>query len=684
MANDTVNLASTGCTGYDTEGPDMFYKATFTAGKNYKIKLTPASGYNPALYVLSSCTKPAGACLSGADSGYSGGVEEIVFSPTSSGVYTIAVDTHYASSDSYATGKFTLDVTEFTAPQGDVCNKPLPLTLSGGKVTTSGDTIKATNTVKFSSSSGCTATTGAGPEVFYSVNLTAGTSYKLELTPSSSYNPAVYVFTSCASPLGSCLGGANGASNGSAEKLFFTAKTSGPHIIAVDGAYSSSSGSGTFSLSLSEFKVPANTICSKAQALKLVSGKATVSGDTAGAIDEYNTVKCGGSALKGPQLYYSVQMKANQAYKLELNPTFYSYLYVFPAGACSSAASIDAACGSKGKTGDKYGTIYSGSPKSIMFTPSTAGPHVIAVDSTSSTSSTYSGKFTLDVSEFATAANSTCAKAQVLKLVSGKASVKGDTTGAKDEYSTLKCGTSSTLLGSQVYYKVTLVGGKSYAITLKPTFSSYLYYFSATACGNATSIGTACGSKGSTGDYSSVSANGTGTLIAKPATTTTYVIAVDAYSSSYYGSFALDVGEFNAPAHDSCKTAKKITLVSGKATVKELKIGATNKLSKCGTMSLPATDLWYRFTPIVGKTYKITFKPVGTNGGRFGVWDGSHNCVASAVETACGVLGSKYVTKGSTGTTSITSKGGDIYFVADGILNSLYDVYDYTFEIEQQ
>ena len=140
--------------------------------------------------------------------------------------------------------------------------------------------------------------------------------------------------------------------------------------------------------------------------------------------------------------------------------------------------------------------------------------------------------------------------------------------------------------------------------------------------------------------------------------------------------------EFTPAANDTCATAKVVTLVSGKATVTDSKkINASNTMSACGsTTGLTATDLFYKFTPVIGKKYKITFAPKGT-GGRYGVWDGNHGCDATKIVTACGVLGSTYVSSG-TDSKTITSTAGDIYFVADG-LGTYYDVYDFSFTIEQ-
>ena len=676
-ATDKVKLTSTGCTSKATPGGDLFYAVDLIKGKNYRVTATPSSSFNVAAYVFTDCTKVAATCLAGADSQYSGSAEKVLFSPPSSGTYLIGVDSQYTAGSSLSYGSFSLTVSEVITPKNDTCASATAMTFSGGAASAKGDTTNASDKVNFTSTSSCAKSTAKGGDLFYSASLSTGKSYKVEVIPESSYDTVVYVYTSCSSAAATCLAGADSKSSGGTETFIFTPAVNGTHYFAVDS--DSASYSGKFTLKVSEYVKPTNGTCAKAHAIPLPC--AAIQGDTMGSTNEYSTnIKCGGSsAFDGPQVYYQLDLKANQTYKIGINPTFTAYMYIFPKTACGTAATIEAAC--SGTDGVKGGSFYSGSVKYMYFTPKKAGAYILAVDSTSDS---YNGSFKLYVSEFQTAKNYTCAKAQAMTLVSGKASVKGDTTGVPDEHSTLKCGTSSTLLGAQVYYKVALSAAKAYTFTLKPSFYSYLYFFPATACGDATKIGTACGSSGKTGNYTSVSSGSTGTLTFAPATSGDYIIAVDAYSASYFGSFSLDVAEFTPPANDTCKMAKVLTLVGGKATVTAVKVGATNKLAKCGSQTLPATDLFYKFTPVVGKTYKITFKPTSNNGGRFGVWDGSHNCVDSAVETACGVLGSSYVSSGSTGSLSITSKSGDIYLVADGISSSMYDVYNYSFEIAQQ
>ena len=85
-ATDAVNLPTSGCTGDDAEGGDVWHKVTLTAGKSYLISSKAASGYDHALYMLSSCANPT----------------------TTTATYYIAVDTSYITTSSYASGSYDL------------------------------------------------------------------------------------------------------------------------------------------------------------------------------------------------------------------------------------------------------------------------------------------------------------------------------------------------------------------------------------------------------------------------------------------------------------------------------------------------------------------------------------------------------------------------------------------------
>jgi len=689
--------------GYSTytffKGPQVYYSFAATAGKTYRILLKPDATFYSYMYVFpksdcGSASKINASCGSKGvlgdykyvSSSTSGG-GSIYFKAPKTQTYIIAVDSSNTTSSYY--GTFKLEVSDFKTASNFKCSAARKMTFVSGKASVKGDTTGVLDeyaTVK------CGSYTMDGPQLYYEFSTKADRMYKVSATATNS-STYMYIFpkTACGSATSISTACSSGGATGtyvyvsytSGGSMVFNPGKAGTYLIAMDNTYTK--GPGPFTIDIEEKQVATNGTCAKAKALTFTSGKASVTGDTTGVADQYSgKVNCGYSTytfFKGGQTYYSFVATAGQTYRLDLTPTFYSYLYVFPKSECGTAAKINTACGSKGVSGDyKYITSSGGS---LYFKAAKTQTYVIAVDSTSSTSSSYYGTFKLDVSKFKPATNGTCAKAKALTLTGGKVTVSGDTSGTTDEYTTLKCG-STIMDGPQVYYSFTAKAKQGYLISLSPKFTAKMYVVRAASCGSATTMSTDCSSSGSTGDYGSASSGSTGSISFKSTTGGSFIVAVDSTASTTAGAFSMTIKEFKAPKNDTCATAKKITLVSGKATVTDYKTGASNKLAKCGSTSLPATDLFYKFTPITGKTYKITFKPVGTNGGRFGVWDGAHNCVSSAVETACGKLGSKYVTKGSSGSLSITATSGDIYMVADGILTSLYNVYDYTFEIAQQ
>ena len=676
FASNSINLPSTGCTKKDTEGPDMFYAADLKAGQAYKIKLTPATGYDAALYVLSSCASTA--CEAGVDTAYSGSAESLTFIPKATKTYYIAVDTNYAASSTYAAGKFTLDVEEYNPPKGDSCAKPIPLTFSGKTATASGDTSTFSSSVALTSSS-CTTYSSPGNDAFYSVTLTGGKAYKVTLTPASTFDSMLYVFTNCSNVESSCVGGHDNIGSGNVESVKVNPSTTTTYFIGVD-SYSSSQ-KGKFTIKVEETAPPpTNSKCAGAKTISMPGGKGTLTADTSISLNEYgSTVSCHSTYTYylAPQLYYKQLMKKGLTYKFELSPTFYSYMYLFPMSACGAATKINTACKS-GSTQGGYVYVSSGSTGSIVYTSPVDQWMVVAVDGSSAS---YSGKFTLNSSIVKKATNDTCATATPITLTAGKGKASGDTTGATDTSgATVKCGGSSTFAGKDVFYSVNLKAGQAYSIGLTPKFTGYVYVFRKSSCGTLGKIQADCASTGLDGDYKgSIYSGSTGYIKFKPVKGGDYIIAVDSTSTSYNGSFDLTVDEFKAAANDTCATAQKVTLVGGKATVTGTKgPTASNWLNKCGTSTVAATDLFYKFTPVTGKSYAITFTPVG--GGRFGVWDGNHACASSAVATACGILGSTFVS--SSGTLTITAKSGDVYFVADGI--SGYDNYKFTFSIVEK
>ena len=439
-------------------------------------------------------------------------------------------------------------------PAHSWCATPKKLALSGGKITVSGNTSGAANQYPTLS---CNNPNGPwpGPQLYYQVALQANKTYRATLTPGKGLDAALYAF-----PAGTACGAAAvdnactayssdviGAGAAGVEKVTITPTSAGDWVLAVDSH--SKTASGAFTLTVAEHAPPANTACAKATEIKLSAGKGSVSGDTSGATNEYgNNISCGGyTYMAGPQLYYKVALKAKQAYKLTLNAAFYGQLYVFPVNGCGSTSSINKACG--GSNGKKMGPVGPNTPWSMVFTPTVSGTYVVAVDSASSLQA---GSFTLAVSTFATAKNGKCSAAQALKLTAGAATGLGDTSGVKNEHSSVKCGGAYALNGSQVYYKVTLAAAKTYRLALTPSFSGYVHIVPGGSCTkDGKKIDTACKSKGKTGDVAGpVGPGKTGELYFTSQKGGSHVIAVDSLGGGESGSFKLDVAEFalKAPA----------------------------------------------------------------------------------------------------------------------------------------
>ncbi len=557
VANEFGTAINCGQAYYTYAGGQLYYKVRMTAGKTYRVTLSPQ--FTAAMYLFgTTCTAPAinadcgsggltGDLLSYVSSGYSGFID---FKPTVTGDYTIAVDSRQSSS--YYSGAFTLTVEDYQAPDNTTCAKAKTIALTaGGSVTVSGTTAGVSNeytNVRCGSSYQMN-----GGQVYYRIYLTAGKTYKVSLSPQ--FYAYLYLFgttcgagaidADCAS--GGVSGDFSGAIySGNTGAIVFKPTTSGNYTIAVDSTSTSSYYQGAFSLTVEEHTPPANSTCATARAVTLpASGAATVTGDTTGLANEFGSqINCGYSSyynFVAPQLYYEVTLDAAKSYKFTLTPSYYSVLYVF-SDTCSPAQ-IDADCRSNGTSGG-YVMSYAGQSRSLIFSPPTSGTYKFAVDSYNSS---YTGAFTVTIAPFAVASNRTCSSAQAVVLpASGAATITGDTTGATNEFGTaINCGSLYNIFrGDQLYYKVRL-GAQATTFQLTPTYYyAYLYVFRDSAACDWAKINADCGSAGSYGDVSGYATPATpGTLSFTPAAAGDYIVAVDSTSSRDFGTFTLEISQ---------------------------------------------------------------------------------------------------------------------------------------------
>ena len=111
--------------------------------------------------------------------------------------------------------------------------------LAGGKLTAEYGQIEATGLAHIDSEVHFWTVSGLGvqvnvPEASDSLTLNAATTYTIEVQPTGSFDPAVYVFTDCVDPATSCVGGEDVGMGGGMESLTITPPTTQTYYIGVD------------------------------------------------------------------------------------------------------------------------------------------------------------------------------------------------------------------------------------------------------------------------------------------------------------------------------------------------------------------------------------------------------------------------------------------------------------------
>jgi hypothetical protein len=435
-------------------------------------------------------------------------------------------------------------------PTNSKCASPKTLTLSGApaKVVEQGWTDGAADEFAAVDCGGELYDPVAGPQVYFRVTLAGGKKYKAILTgefdcalyafPAATACTATAISGACKSPGGDNLYSSDKIGASSSEIVRIAPVASGDWIIVVDSW--STSSHGKFTLTIAEIVPPTNGTCTSAKALALVAGKAVENGDTLDSANEFgSTIKCGGTAaFEAPQVYYRLTVTSGKAMKITIDPTFSAHGYVFPVSASCSAAAIETACASGGATGMVYGSIYPSSPESFIFNPTAAGDYILAIDATAAGKG---GPFTLTVEEFTPPTNAKCAAPQTITLTTSPATVTGDTSFSTDQTFTpaVACGLAG-LSGPQLYYRLSLLAGKTYTIEVTPAagFDVAIWAFADATCTAAT-LQAQCSAKGMAADvgYAGIPEK----LTIAPTTTADTIIALDGWKRAAAGAFSLKV-----------------------------------------------------------------------------------------------------------------------------------------------
>jgi hypothetical protein len=385
-------FAALTCGGAALSGPQVYYKLKkLTGGVTYRLLLTPS--FAAELYIFST----AAACkLAGIETDCQGAAAKgarmlgttapnttrsLYFKPATSGDYFVAVDSLGAAS----AGTFSLAVARTSAPTNTSCKKAQSVTLTAGKAEVTGETHGSSDELPGLRCGGFTLLDG--PQVYYSVALTAGQTYKLALAPTFSawlylYGPAAAKSCTEGALEQDCAGkGAGGltlgpVATGHLGTALFTPAASGSYGLAVDSA--DASHAGYFGLNMQAYTAPNNGTCAAPAALALSASPTSVSGDTAGVQNEFGqAVTCGGAqSYDGPQLYYRLSLSKGTRYTLALSPAGWdAALYAFTDGSCQPA-SITSRCALLGLA-DAGGLS---GQETLTLTPAQDGDVIVAVD----------------------------------------------------------------------------------------------------------------------------------------------------------------------------------------------------------------------------------------------------------------------------------------------------------------
>jgi hypothetical protein len=147
-----------------------------------------------ATAINTACTNPASDPLNvwNADIGYGSGETLLLAPPASPATveWTIVVDSYDVGEE----GFFTLTVAEYTPATNASCATPEALTLTTSPVTKTGDSGLGPN--QFGKQIVCGLSSGyPGNQLYYKVTVTNGKKTTFVLTPTGTWDPAIYAFT---------------------------------------------------------------------------------------------------------------------------------------------------------------------------------------------------------------------------------------------------------------------------------------------------------------------------------------------------------------------------------------------------------------------------------------------------------------------------------------------------------
>jgi hypothetical protein len=352
------------------------------------------------------------------------------------------------------TGQLTVNV---VATVGDTCSSAFAVNGSG---TFAGNTLQALN--DYQDAQSCTGFQETGPDQVYRVALNAGDRLQATLQPTTSWDSAIYVVTSCANIAQSCVAGIDGTTP---EHIDYTAVAAGTYYVIVDG-FAGAGGPYTLNLNITPAPIP-NDRCTGA--IDVTHG-GTFNGDTTNATNDYDpgSAGCTGFPETGHDVAYVVTLHPNDRIVASLDAPWDSALYLV-----SDCANVGTSCVAGSDAGN---------PEHIDYTSTGGGTYYLIVDGYANAQGTFT--LTVSVSPGAVTTGDTCATA--IAVPSGGGSFNGTTVGLNDDYHPLISCTGRLEPGADQVYSMTLGNGDVMAArsTFDPGFDGALYLVN--SCTNIT------------------------------------------------------------------------------------------------------------------------------------------------------------------------------------------------------